>query len=180
VTGVDFVILGIIAVSSLTSVLRGLLKEVFSLCAWIAAGMVTFAFAGTVSVFVPDVVQSPTLRLVIAAIVLFVVTLFAGGWVNRLIHQAMAKAGLSGTDRLLGLLFGIARGVTIVLVLVLLAGLTPLPNEVWWRSSLLIGYFVLATQWLQSYLPGSVALPMKERMTSSAVRPAANLRARSR
>ncbi|MEM7206758.1 MAG: CvpA family protein [Pseudomonadota bacterium] len=154
--GLDYVILGIITVSSLISVWRGFLKEIFSLGAWIAAGIVTFTFAGTVAVLVPDFVQSPTLRLAIAAFVLFVATLFLGGVVNYLIHKAMAKVGLTGTDRLLGLLFGIARGVIIVLVIVLLAGLTPLPQESWWQNAVLIDYFVSATLWLQSYLPESV------------------------
>lgn len=153
----DYIIVAIIVVSCLVSIIRGLVKEVFSLGAWIVAGVVTFTLSSRLSVLVPDIVESPTIRLAITSFVVFLLTLFLCGAVNFLIHRAMDKVGLSGTDRLLGLFFGLVRGVVVVVVLVMLAGLTPIPQEGWWRSSLMVGYFVPMAEWIQSLLPIDLA-----------------------
>jgi len=67
------------------------------------------------------------------------------------------SSGLSGTDRVLGIVFGIARGALVVGVLVLVAGLTPLPQDPWWEQSVLLGRFEAMALWLRSYLPPEVA-----------------------
>ena len=156
-TAFDYIIIGIIAISCLISVIRGFLKEIFSLGAWVVAGVVTFSVSSRLSALLPDFIQSPTVRLGVAAVVVFVITLLACGVVNYLIHKAVAKVGLTGTDRMLGLIFGVARGVVIVVVLMMLAGLTPIPEESWWQASLLIDYFVPLAEWIQSYLPDDLA-----------------------
>lgn len=153
----DYFIIAVITLSSFISVVRGFLKEALSLGGWILAGTVTLMLSPRLSVFLSGFVDSPTIRIAITAVVLFVLVLFAGDIVNHLIHKAMARVGLSGTDRLLGVVFGIARGVIILVVLVMLAGLTPLPREHWWQASFLIDYFVFAAIWLQSHLPAELA-----------------------
>jgi len=100
VTLIDYILLAIVAISCAVSVWRGFLKEVFSLGAWVLAGFCTFTFSSRLSVFVPDAVESPTVRLGITALVIFLVTLFSAGTVNYLIHKAADRVGLSGTDRL--------------------------------------------------------------------------------
>ena len=157
ITVIDYIIVGIIVVSSLISVIRGFLKEAFSLAAWLLAGIVAFMLSPRLSVLVPDAIESPTVRLGITSVTLFIITLFAGGMVNFLIHKAAVKVGLSGTDRMLGVVFGVVRGVVIVVILIMLAGLTPIPNESWWQESVLIEYFVSVAVWLQSVLPDDLA-----------------------
>ena len=83
--------------------------------------------------------------------------MFSCGVINFLIHKAADRVGLSGTDRLLGLIFGIVRGVLGVVILLLLAGLTPLPQESWWEASVLVDCFKPAVVWLQSLLPEDIA-----------------------
>jgi membrane protein required for colicin V production len=156
-TVLDFIIVGIIAISSLISVLRGFLKEAFSLAAWMLAGAAAFMLSARLSVLVPDAVDSPTVRLGITSVTIFIITLFAGGMINFLLHKAAVKVGLSGTDRLLGVVFGVVRGVVIVVFLIVLAGLTPIPNESWWQESVLIEHFVEVAGWLQSILPDDLA-----------------------
>ncbi|MEM7293654.1 MAG: CvpA family protein [Pseudomonadota bacterium] len=156
-TPIDYILLGIVLISCLISVWRGFLKEVFSLGAWILAGFFTFTFSSKVAVILPGFIESPTVRLGVAALLVFILTLITAGTVNYLIQKAVAKVGLSGTDRLLGLLFGLLRAVVIIVVLVLLAGLTPLPQEKWWQEALLLEYFVRASVWIQSYLPEDLA-----------------------
>ena len=74
-----------------------------------------------------------------------------------LLAQLVNKTGLTGSDRFAGLLFGIGRGVLVVAVLVLLAGLTPLPQDPWWAESTLIGPFQNIALWLRDLLPAGVA-----------------------
>ena len=157
ITVIDYIIVGIIVVSSLISVIRGFLKEAFSLAAWLLAGIVAFMLSPRLSVLVPDAIESPTVRLGITSVTLFIITLFAGGMVNFLIHKAAVKVGLSGTDRMLGVVFGVIRGMVIVVILIMLAGLTPIPNESWWQESVLIEHFVSVAGWLQSVLPDDLA-----------------------
>ncbi|MGB5427382.1 MAG: CvpA family protein, partial [Gammaproteobacteria bacterium] len=55
------------------------------------------------------------------------------------------------------IVFGVARGGVIVAILVLLAGLTPLPQDPWWQDSQFLGYFQELAMWLRSYLPNEIA-----------------------
>ena len=86
-----------------------------------------------------------------------IVTLTVGGLVNYLIIQLVERTGMSGTDRLIGMVFGVARGVLLVAVLVLLAGLTPMPGESWWVESSLAPYFTELALWLRDLLPPEMA-----------------------
>ena len=86
-----------------------------------------------------------------------IATLTVGGLVNYLIVQLVERTGMSGTDRLIGVFFGLARGALLVAILVLLAGLTPFPDEPWWQSSRLIPHFQQLALWLQSLLPNDLA-----------------------
>ena len=97
------------------------------------------------------------MRIFAAFITLFIVTLILGALVNHLIAQVVEKTGLTGTDRALGIIFGLIRGVAIVTLLVLLAGATPMPNDLWWQNSLLIEYFEKLAIWLQQWLPADLA-----------------------
>jgi membrane protein required for colicin V production len=87
-------------------------------------------------------IELPSVRLIVGFVVLFLVTLLLGGLVSYTVGKLVDKTGLSGTDRVVGVVFGLLRGVAIVAVLVLLAGLTPLPKDPWWSESLLLPRFV--------------------------------------
>ncbi len=153
---VDYLIIGIICLSSVVSLIRGFVREAFSLAAWILAFWVSWTFFRDLSVHMPWV-EVPSLRLGAAFVTLFLVTLILGALVNFLIGQLVDKSGLSGTDRIVGVLFGAARGVVLVSILVLLAGLTPFPEDPWWQESGLLGYFSELAVWLRDLLPPDIA-----------------------
>ena len=157
-TWADAAILGIVAVSALVSVIRGFLREVLSLAAWVAAFSVAFAFAGKAATWFEAVVTVPSGRLALAYLVLFVGTLLAAGVLNYVIARLVAKTGLSGTDRLLGLFFGVARGFAVVTVLVLVAGLLRVPEAGWWQASVLVPPFEDVARWLITFLPPETAV----------------------
>lgn len=154
---VDYAILGIIGLSAAISVVRGFVREALSLAAWIAALWVAFSFFESFAEFLGPYVSVFPVRLAAAFLILLVLTLLLGALVNYLAAQLIQKTGLSGTDRIVGILFGVARGVAIVMLLVLVAGVTPLPKDSWWKQSLLIGHFQEGAMWLRAYLPPDVA-----------------------
>jgi membrane protein required for colicin V production len=155
--GLDIAIIGLVALSAVISLIRGFVREAFSLAVWILAFWVSWSFFRDLEVPLRTWIDSPTARLGIAFAVLMIATLTVGGLVNYLIIQLVERTGLSGTDRLIGMVFGATRGVLLVAVLVLLAGLTPLPSETWWFESSLIGYFEELALWLRDLLPPEMA-----------------------
>ena len=154
---VDYLIIGIILISSGISIVRGFIKEVLSLISWIVAIWVAFMFFANFASLLTPYFDTATLRLFIAFFVLFVVTLILGALVNHLISQLVEKTGLSGTDRALGVIFGILRGAAIVTILVLAAGVTPMPSDSWWQNSLLLQHFEDLAIWVKQFLPADVA-----------------------
>ncbi|MCO6440434.1 MAG: CvpA family protein [Nitrococcus mobilis] len=137
------------------SLVRGFVREVLSIVVWIAAFWVSLRFARQLAFYLDDYVHSPTLRLMIAFAGLFIAVLVLGGVVNYLAGILIGKTGLSGTDRVFGMVFGGLRGALIVGLLVLMAGLTSIPRERWWQESVLAMQFrpwvcaVGVGQWLQ-------------------------------
>ncbi len=153
----DYVLIGIVLVSSLISLARGFVREAFSLAVWVLAFWVSWSFFREVAVQLQPWIQSPTVRLGLAFAGLMVLTLVLGGLVNYLLVQLVERTGMSGTDRFIGMIFGAARGVLLVSVLVLLAGLTSFPRESWWQASHLVPYFQELAYWLRDLLPPNLA-----------------------
>ncbi len=149
----DYVILGVILLSALISLLRGFVREAFSLGTWILGFWIAFSFFRELSVHFEPWIAVSSVRLGVAFGALLLATLLIGALVGYLAGQLVDKTGLSGTDRLLGTFFGVARGGLIVAILILLAGLTPLPEDRWWHESLLIPHFQQLAVWLQGLLP---------------------------
>ncbi len=157
VTYIDFVILGIVLVSALISVLRGFVKEAISLASWVLAFWVSATFAGKLSQLLAGALTVVQLRLAISFVILFLATLLVGGLANYLVGSLVSRSGLSGTDRALGVVFGVLRGVVVVAVLSLLAGLTTLTQAPAWSESLLVEYFQVLAVWIRDHLPEEVA-----------------------
>jgi len=153
----DLVIIGIVLISALISLVRGFVKESISLASWILAGIIAFRYFSALAELLLPYIESPTLRTGTAFAILFVCTLIIGAIINFMATQMVSKTGLSGTDRALGVVFGAARGVLIVTMVVLLAGLTPMPAESWWQESVAIEYFVTIASWLKDILPQDIA-----------------------
>ena len=80
-----------------------------------------------------------------------------GGLIGLLLGELVKRTGLTGSDRFAGMLFGIIRGMVVVAVCVMLAGLTPLPEDSWWKESVLIPPFQSLAMWLREQIPSGVA-----------------------
>ena len=154
---IDYFILAIITVSALLSLWRGFIKEALSLVTWVAALWVAMLFFDDLARYLAQWIENRSIRGAVAFAILFVGTVIAGSVVNFLVGKLVEKSGLSATDRALGMIFGVARGVVIVSVLVMLAGLTSVPRDAWWSDSLLLAHFQDMAMWLRSFLPASIA-----------------------
>ncbi len=154
---VDYVIIAVVLVSTLISLVRGFVKEVLSLITWIAAFVVALGFSQQAAVFIPKAVDIPSARVALAFLSLFVLVLIIGGIINWIVSTLVNKTGLSGTDRSVGMVFGLARGVFIIAILVLLAQLTAMPKESWWQSSVLLPQFQTVSDWIKAMLPADIA-----------------------
>jgi len=156
-TWVDYAILGVIGLSVLIGLVRGLVREILSLVAWVIAIWVALRFAQHLADALVESINSPPLRLAAAFTVLFLITLILAGVANFFIAKLVSKAGIGGADHLLGGVFGLARGALIVALLVLLGGATPFTKDDWWQDSMLIGHFQNLAVWLRELLPQDVA-----------------------
>lgn len=150
---VDYVIIGVITLSALVGLLRGFVREALSLIAWVVAIWVALTFVQSAADLLVGHIAEPSLRLMVAFTALFLVTLLLAAVINYLIIRLVSKAPLGSMDNVLGLLFGVARGVALIAILVLLAAATPLPRDSWWKEAALIGEFQNIAIWLRGFLP---------------------------
>ena len=153
----DFIIILVIFISTVISLVRGFVREALSLAFWIISFWVAQMFFREMAVHLEQWIDVPSLRLGAAFAIIFFVVLILGGLMTFLIGQIVDATGLSGTDRVIGMLFGAARGVLLVVALILLAGLTPMPNDPWWKASSLITYFQDMALWMRGLLPDDLA-----------------------
>lgn len=153
----DYVIMAIIAISTLISLIRGFVREVLSLITWVIAFIVAFMFSGRVADAFASAIHTPSLRLAIGFAILFLVTLILGGLLSFLISTLVVKTGLSGTDRTLGMVFGFVRGVLVIAVVLLLVSLGATDHPDWWKTSYLIPHFQGLVNWLNTFLPEKLA-----------------------
>jgi membrane protein required for colicin V production len=151
-TGFDYAVLCVLGLSLLVGVLRGLLREVVTLAGWIAAFVLATGFSGWLARYMPQSL-GPMLAQLLAFAAIFVGVLIAAGLTGLVLALIARSAGLGASDRVLGGAFGAARGMLIVLAVVLVAGLTPLPREPFWRDAVLSGPFETAVVALRPFLP---------------------------
>lgn len=152
----DYAILAVVAISALVGILRGFIKEVFSLLVWAAAFLVAYHFSDDAAALMEDAVSLPSARLAMGFTGLFVAVLLVGGLLNYLLGRLVESTGLSGTDRLLGGLFGAGRGLALVVAVLLVAGFTPIPADPWWQESRTIQRMMPLVDWAASWLPESI------------------------
>jgi len=152
-TAFDLIVLVIVGLSTLFAFIRGVIREVVALLAWVVGIFAALAFTPTVGEWLPASLGAPALRYLVAFVVILLATLLAGSFIAWPIAKAVRAAGLGFVDRFLGSIFGLARGLLVVVAFVLFAGLTDLPRAGWWQDSLLAGPLVAAALVVAAHLP---------------------------
>lgn len=133
----DIVILGVVLLSALIGLLRGLFKEVLSLASWLAAFMLALYFAPVLAERLEGQLADGSVRLAAAFVAIFLGTLLAGALVQWLVGTLVRTTGLTGTDRFLGFLFGSARGALLCIVAIMALRQFAEGGQ-WWQSSVLV------------------------------------------
>ena len=152
-TAFDLAIGGVVALAALIAFLRGIVRSLIGLAAWIAGFVAGIAFAPVVARVFPAFPEYPLLPYALAFVLIFILAIVAGAILAWPLHAVIHKAGLGFVDRGLGFVFGVARGALLILAFVLVGGLTPLPDREWWQNSWLAPPFEVAALSLRSWLP---------------------------
>jgi membrane protein required for colicin V production len=148
---IDYIILAVFIVSVTVGLFRGFFREALSLATWIVALWVSVQYAHLLEPLLASL-SSPALRLWASRVLLFVLVLIAGGLLNHFVHVLVSSTGLTGTDRVLGMLFGAARGGLLVGILVIVLQLLELDQEPWWDQSRAIAWGEPVAHWIQGFL----------------------------
>jgi membrane protein required for colicin V production len=156
-TLLDYIVLGIVGFSVLLSVWRGAIREVLALAAWLFAFLAGQAYAEPASAYMPLALEAPSIRLLAGFVCIFVVVLFLTSLLAATISKLLHAAGLGPVDRGLGAIFGFARGMLVVIILVLLGGLTEVPRTSAWREAKLSAPLEAAAGGVKPFLPYELA-----------------------
>ncbi|WP_434778971.1 CvpA family protein [Neisseria sp. Ec49-e6-T10] len=153
----DFIAIGIIGLSTLIALMRGVVTELASLVGWVVSFTGAKLFTPQVSEIAMKDVQPETLKYVGTFVLLFVLLLVAQYFLRSLLTALIKSIGLDGINKLLGGVFGAARGVLIVTVLVLICSMTSLSQTPEWRTAQTVGFFQQLASIAIPYLPKQVA-----------------------
>jgi len=151
--GFDFALIAIVALSTLFAFARGIVRELIALATWVAALVAAFVYAGAVAALFSRLDMSAAAKHILAFALILIAILVAGALVARMLSSAVKAIGLGFVDRLLGAVFGVARGLAVVVLFALIAGVTTLPKQDWWQNSMLGRSLAEAAMALNPWLP---------------------------
>jgi membrane protein required for colicin V production len=156
-TGFDYAVGAVVGVSLLIGVLRGAVKELTALAGWVVAILVANRYATALAGQLQPNNASPTLTVVGAYVLIIIVCLLFTALLKLALSELIKAAGLTAVDRFLGIFVGGARGVLIVLLIVLAAGMTSLPQAPFWRDAALSSWFETLAIAVKPWLPQEIA-----------------------
>jgi membrane protein required for colicin V production len=156
-TGFDYVMIGIVSVSLLFGLWRGVVGEVIALVAWGVGIFAAIDFGTAVGHSLFAGVSDPALRTLAGCVVIFIGVLVAMSLLNMVVRSMVKALGLSVSDRILGMLFGLVRGVLICMVLVGLGGMTSAPAQPWWQNATLAAPLETVVMAAKPWLPDDLA-----------------------
>ncbi len=171
-TGADVLILLVLLGSSLIGLLRGFIREAVSLGFWVVAIWAAWKFGPVVEPHLGGLLADPSVSPWVGRLVILVLVLLIGWVVGMLSSYFMRGVGLGPLDRVIGLVFGIVRGVVLVGLLIIGAELLHLNREEWWNRSKLVPFGETAGDWLRAMV-GERGEPWAklERLTGVKIRP---------
>jgi len=157
VTIFDYLVLFVLVSSVVISTMRGLVKEILSLLGWVVAFVVANAYGAGLAPLLPELIPGETVRLMVAFVALFLGVRILMGLLSLALGALIEASGLSLADRGLGGLFGLARGVVIVLAAVILCSMTSIPQQDFWKDALLSPLAETGARTVKPFLPAALA-----------------------
>lgn len=153
----DYLVLFVLVSSVVISTMRGLVKEILSLLGWVIAFVVANAYGARLGPMLPEIIPGDTVRLMVAFVALFLGVRILMGLLSLALGALIEASGLSLADRGLGGLFGLARGIVIVLAAVILCSMTSIPQQDFWKDALLSPLAETGARTVKPFLPAALA-----------------------
>ena len=145
-TEIDWIIIAVLALSTIVGIMRGVLREVLAIAGWVAGIFLAMNYSAVVAEHIP-------LESMIVVACLFVV-----GLLSAIIRRLLETAALRFEDRALGAVFGFLRGIVVVCACVFFFGMPASIHESrMWQQSVLIGPTETIINWSMPYLPAWLA-----------------------
>ena len=138
----DLLLIGILLVSLIWGLFRGLVREVLALSSWVLAGWLTWRYGATLGDYLMAWLSSERLSYFAGLGAVFIGSLVAFTLISRVAYKQFRISGLTAMNRILGAIFGIARGVVVSTLLLFGAQFSPATQANWYRDSELVPYFV--------------------------------------
>lgn len=148
---VDYILLVAFMISVGIGFFRGFFREALSLASWLLALWLAWRFSGVLDPLLASV-SSPTMKLWLARILVFLGALLAGALLAHVVVLVVRKTGLNGTDRALGMVFGAGRGVLVIGILVIAFQLLEMDREPWWEESVIVPKTAQLTRSIREYM----------------------------
>lgn len=149
----DYVAIGIICLSIFTGLFRGFVKELVALCVWVLAIWLALTYTPMIEPYFTQYIHDKTARLVVSFMIILLSTILVGALFNAILGFILRRSGLSGTDRILGMLFGFVRGVFMVTLLIFVGRMTAIPQQNISQQSYLYSKFDPLVDKLSNYMP---------------------------
>jgi membrane protein required for colicin V production len=163
-SGIDYLLLCIIAISAVIGLWRGLVREVVSLLVWVTAFWLAYIETSSVAGHLTSWISDKGVRWVTAFLLVFIAVYVIGFIISHLLTKLVQSVGMTATDRLAGSGFGFVRGVVLASTLVLVVGMTPMTQDPAWQHSHMVGVFDNMLHWVQRQYPvqaGDLSQAMK-------------------
>jgi membrane protein required for colicin V production len=134
----------------LIGLLRGFVREAASLAFWVVAIWAAWRFGSLVEPHLGGLMADPRVAPWVGRLVILLLVLLLGWLVGMLLSYLLRSAGLGTFDRVVGLLFGVLRGLVLVGLMIIGGELLRLDQEAWWNRSKLVPYGEIVGDWLRS------------------------------
>jgi membrane protein required for colicin V production len=151
--GLDLALIAVVGLSTLFAFARGVVRELIALATWVVGIVVAFQFSGTVAGWFSRLDMAPAAIHVLAFALILIAVMVAGALVARMLSGVVKAIGLGFVDRLLGAVFGWVRGLAVIVLFALIAGVTSLPKHDWWQNAVLGRPLAEAALAIKPYLP---------------------------
>jgi membrane protein required for colicin V production len=156
-TALDYGVIGIVAISMLLGLWRGVVTEVVALAAWGIGIFAAVDYGKMVGQAIYSGFADPLVQTLAGCATVFFAILLAMALLGMVVRSMVKALGLSLSDRLLGGAFGLLRGLLMVLVLVGLAGMTGIPQQPWWKGAVLAAPLETVMMAARPWLPADLA-----------------------
>ena len=171
-TGADVFLILVLLGSTIIGLLRGLVREAVSLLFWVVAIWAAWKLGPGVEPHLGGLLADPAVAPWVGRLVILILVLLAGWVIGMLLSYFTRSLGLGWVDRILGLLFGLLRGLVLMGLIIIGGELLNLNHEEWWGRSKMVPFGETVGDWLRAMV-GEKGDPWAklERLTGVKVKP---------